>query len=95
MFKSDMTCSSCIFGEPAGNFGSIRCIRYPESIMKRPDEFCGEGRFYEEDCFALSMWGEWERESPELIGKTQAFQERFDKWADGMRKQESRSKDQC
>ena len=93
MLKSNMNCSTCIFGEPAGNFGSIRCIRYPESIMKRPDEHCGEGKFYEEDCFALTLWGEWESESPELIGKAKVFQERFDKWAEGMMKEEMRRED--
>ena len=60
MLKQDMTCTCCIFGEPAGSFGAMRCVRYPESTLKRPTEHCGEGEFEEGDGFSPRRWGEWE-----------------------------------
>ena len=62
MLKAEMTCSRCLYGEVVGSFGSIRCIRYPEGVMKRPDEHCGDGEWYcKKNNYSL-IWGEWERE---------------------------------
>ena len=63
MLKSEMTCERCIYGEPCGSFGSVKCIHDPESVMKRPEEHCGQGEWwspgkgnYSESVF----WGGWE-----------------------------------
>lgn len=60
MLKNEMTCSSCIYGEPVGSLGSVRCIRYPEGVMKQSEEHCGEGEWYDEKCKYNVIWGEWE-----------------------------------
>ena len=61
MLKSEMTCSLCIYGEPCGSFGAVKCIRHPESVMKRGEEYCGDGWWYSQKD-ADVYWGEWEEE---------------------------------